>query len=74
MKQEVRDRRSDEVEAMQAYYGSALSSSILPLVSSKEDIEIPLDEIPIHLKERFIPTILTNPSELISESSDSETE
>lgn len=39
-----------------------------------KDIEIPLDEIPIHLKERFIPTILTNPSELISESSDSETE
>ena len=39
-----------------------------------KDIEIPLDEIPIHLKERFIPTILTNPSELIYESSDSETE
>lgn len=39
-----------------------------------KDIEIPLDEIPIHLKERFIPTILTNPSELISESSGSETE
>jgi len=43
MKQEVRDRRSDEVEAMQAYYGNALSSSILPLVSSKEDNEIPLE-------------------------------
>ena len=43
MKQEVIDRRSDEVEAMQAYYGNALSSSILPLVSSKEDIEIPLE-------------------------------
>ena len=42
MKQEVRDRRSDEVEAMQAYYGNALSSSI-PLVSSKKDNEIPLE-------------------------------
>jgi len=42
MKQEVRDRRSDELEAMQSYYGNALSSSILPLVSSKED-NIPLE-------------------------------
>tara|TARA_Y100001958_G_C21242599_1_gene570990 strand:- start:2907 stop:3416 length:510 start_codon:yes stop_codon:yes gene_type:complete len=38
-----------------------------------KDIEIPLDEIPIYLKERFIPTILTNPSEVITDSSDSET-
>ncbi len=38
-----------------------------------KDIEIPLDEIPIYIKEKFIPTILTNPSEVITDSSDSET-
>lgn len=33
------------------------------IFDSYKDIEIPLHEIPIYIKEKFIPTILTNPSE-----------
>ena len=36
------------------------------ILDTFKDINIPFDEIPIHLKERYIPTILTNIVELES--------
>jgi len=30
------------------------------IFSAYKDIEMPIDEIPIQIKERYIPTILTN--------------
>ena len=40
------------------------------IIDAYKDIHIPIDEIPIHIKERYIPTMLTNMVEL--ESSDEE--
>ena len=36
------------------------------ILDAFKDINIPLDEVPIHLKDRYIPTILTNIVELES--------